>query len=106
VQNEADWKVERLNGTVGLDEAQKDEVFSIMARSSRDFDPRMQIEGVPEDSGVASREDRDASIMAVLRPEQQSSYEQWRAERRARAEQEMSEMGLKMPEGWDALGAD
>jgi hypothetical protein len=106
VQNEADWKVERLNSTVTLDEAQKDQVFSIMARSSRDFDPQMQIEGVSTDPAPASREGRDAAIMAVLRPEQQESYERWRAERRARAEQEMAEMGLKMPEGWDALGAD
>jgi hypothetical protein len=106
VQNEADWKVERLNSTVALDETQKDQVFSIMARSSRDFDPRMQIEGVTADAGPASREDRDAAIMAVLRQDQQATYEQWRAQRRARTEQEMAEMGLKMPDGWDALGSD
>ena len=106
VQNEADWKVERLNSTVTLDEAQKDEVFSIMAQSSRDFDPKMQIEGVSAGASTGSPMDRDAAIMAVLRPEQQQQYTQWRADRRMRAEQDMAEMGLKMPEGWDALSSD
>ncbi|HWB02493.1 MAG TPA: hypothetical protein VG796_05665 [Verrucomicrobiales bacterium] len=106
VQHEADWKVERLNSTVDLDEAQKDQVFSIMARSSQDFDPKMQIEGVTADAATPSAEDRDAAVMAVLRPDQQTKYNQWKEERRARTEQEMAEMGLKMPEGWDALGAD
>jgi hypothetical protein len=106
VQNEADWKVERLHSTVGLDEEQKDQVFAIMARSSRDFDSQMQIEGVTADAAKASREDRDAAIMAVLRPDQQATYEQWRAERRAVAEQEFAEIGVRMPEGWDALGSD
>lgn len=106
VQHEADWKVERLNSTVGLDEDQKDQVFSIMARSSRDFDPQMQLEGVSADATLASGNDRDAAVMAVLRPEQQDSYEKWRADQRARAEQEFAEIGLKLPEGWDALNAD
>ncbi|HEX2746835.1 MAG TPA: hypothetical protein VHM91_02455 [Verrucomicrobiales bacterium] len=105
VQHEADWKVERLNGTVGLDETQKDQVFSIMAQSSRDFDPQMQIEGVSAGAS-GSATDRDSAIMAVLRPEQQQKYTQWRMDRRLRAEQEMAEMGLKMPEGWDALSSD
>lgn len=106
VQNEADWKVERLNSTVELDEAQKDQVFSIMARSSRDFDPQMQFEGLTEEAATASGSDRDAAIMAVLRPEQRVEYDQWRAERRALAEQEFSELGLQMPDGWDALTAE
>lgn len=106
VQHEADWKVERLNQTVTLDETQKDQVFSIMARSSRDFDPQMQLEGVTTEAAPASSTGRDAAIMAVLRPDQQASYHQWRDERRARTEQDMAELGLKMPDGWDALNSD
>ncbi len=106
VQHEADRKVERLNQTVGLDETQKDQVFSIMARSSMDFDPQMQLEGVISEAAPAAITDRDAAITAVLRPDQQASYDDWRAERRARTEQEMAELGLKMPEGWDALNSD
>jgi len=106
VQNEADWKVERLNSMVALDEDQKDKVFSIMARTSKDFDPQMQLEGVTADAAPASAGDRDADIMAVLRPDQRANYNDWREKRRARAEQEFMEFGMQMPEGWDALDAD
>jgi len=66
----------------------------------------MQIEGIGEEPQLTSTGNRDEAIMEVLRPEQRDHYERWRAQQRARAEQEMAEMGLKMPEGWDALGAD
>ena len=106
VQHEADWKVERLNSTVGLDEDQKDKVFSIMARNSRDFDPQMQIEGVSAEAALPSGSDRDDAIMSVLRPDQQTQYNDWREKRRADAAQEFAEIGLKMPNGWDALSED
>ena len=104
VQNEADWKMQRLHQTVNLDEAQQDKVFSIMARSSPHFDPQMQIEGVTTDASPGA--DRDAAVMQVLRPEQQQAYNDWRGERTAKAQQEFAELGLAMPEGWDALTED
>jgi hypothetical protein len=104
VQSEADMKVQRLHGTVDLDETQQDQVFSIMARSSRDFDPQMQIEGVSADASPGA--DRDAAIMAVLRPDQRQRYSEWQAERRASAEANFAEIGLQMPEGWDVLEED
>ncbi len=104
VTSEADSKVQRLHGIVELDETQQDQVFSITARSSPEFDPQMQIEGVSAEAGAGT--DRDAAIMNVLRPDQQQKYEQWRAERRARTEQEFTDIGLKMPESYDALSAE
>lgn len=106
VQNEADWKVERLNSTVKLNETQKDQVFAIMTRSSKDFDPQMQIEGIGAEAPLTSNKNRDAAIMAVLDQDQQDKYETWRWQRQTRMEREMAEGGLKMPEGWDALADD
>jgi hypothetical protein len=106
VQREADGKVERLNATVGLDEAQKDQVFSIMARSSPDFDPQMKLEGVTENTQAVDASDRDESIRNVLRPDQRDSYDAWRTERRSRAEMEANEIGLKLPPNWDSMNGD
>jgi hypothetical protein len=75
-----------------------------MARSSKDFDPSMQIEGVSTDADPGS--DRNAAIMDVLRPDQRDAYTAWREERTARARREFEEIGLKMPEGWDAIDDD
>jgi hypothetical protein len=106
VQNEADGKVERLHQTVNLDEAQKDQVFSIMARSSQDFDPTMQLEGVSADTPVVGRDGRDEAIRQVLRPDQQTSYDNWKIERRTKAEIEANEMGFQLPANWDSLNGD
>jgi hypothetical protein len=106
VQHEADGKDERLNNIVTLDEPQKDQVFSIMARSSRDFDPQMQLEGVTADAQPSSIDDRNADIRNVLRPDQQTTYDNWQTEQRTRSEQEAAEIGIKMPQGWDPMDAD
>ena len=108
VQNEADRKVERLNNTVQLDERQQDQVFSIMARSSPEYDAQMMIEGVEASAATEGNAgpDRDAAIMEVLRPDQQQKYTQYQEERRAKMEMEFTEMGLKIPEGFDALNDD
>ena len=104
VTAEADSRVQRLTGIADLDTAQQDQVFSIMARSSPEFDPQMQIEGVTTDAAPGA--DRDAAVMAVLRPDQRERYDQWREERRQRASQEFLDIGLKMPDGWDALSGE
>ncbi len=104
VQHEADWKMQRLHQTVNLDEEQQDRVFSIMARSSPYFDPQMQIEGVSADANPGA--DRDAAIMQALSQDQQQAYKNWRSERIAKARQEFAEVGLDMPQGWDALTED
>jgi hypothetical protein len=104
VQAEADRRISRLNAVVPLDEQQQDAVFSIMARSSRDFDPSMQLEGVGADSpALPPGQSRDEAIMGILRPEQRQQYEENRIKRRLEAEQEMREMGLRMPPDWDPL---
>ena len=52
VQQDADMRVERLDSIVKLDTSQRDQVFGVMARSSRDYDPAMKLEGVAGDIGA------------------------------------------------------
>lgn len=102
VQNEAEHKVSRLHREVELDEAQQDQVFAIMARSSPDFDPAMKFEGLGDDTAkLAPGQSRNDAIMAVLRPDQRQQYEHRRVLRRQEAEQDFQEMGLKLPANWD-----
>lgn len=103
VQNEADMKVERLDQVVGLDDAQRDQVFGIMARSSKDYDPQMQLEGgVGGIDRTATGNPREA-VLSVLRPEQREAYEAERQRRRDEAQKDMNAMGLALPAGWETL---
>ena len=98
VQHEADRKVHRLDEIVGLDEPQKDRIFSIMARGSRDFDPAMRFDGLSEEATpLTPGQSRETAIFAELRPEQREAYENHRRERRAEAEEELGVIGLKLP---------
>lgn len=102
VQHEADARVNQLNNVVGLDEAQQDQVFALMARGSKDFDPSMQFEGLGDDRAIIPPgQSRDDAILAVLRPDQRELYEAHRVKRREEATQEMSEVGLRLPDDWD-----
>ena len=102
VQDEAERRVSRLHGVVNLDEAQQDRVFALMARSSPEFDPSMQLEGLGgETATLPPGQSRDEAVMNVLRPEQRRQYEEHRIARRAAAGKEMEEVGLKHPDNWD-----
>ncbi len=106
VQGEADRKVERLNTGVVLDEAQKDQVFTMMARGSRDYDPAMQFEGLTGDTAALSAggsQSRDEAILSVLRPDQREAFEAHREKQREEAEADMRAIGLKLPENWDVF---
>lgn len=99
VEKEANRRVSRLDGLVGLDEAQQDQVFAIMARSSADYDPAMQFEGLGSDAGVLSDgTSRDEAILAVLRPDQREAWEADRRRRREAAARNFEAMGLKAPD--------
>lgn len=103
VQQQADMKVQRLDGIVGLDDTQRDQVFGIMARGSRDYDPGMKLEGIGGDIGSTPAGDRQQAMLSVLRPEQLEAYEAERQRRRDQAAKELGEIGLSLPPGWDML---
>jgi len=46
---------------------------------------------------------RNEEMLTVLRPEQAQLWQAEKEKRRQRAEVEMGEMNMTLPEGWDAL---
>lgn len=102
VQQFADMKVERLNNIVGLDAEQTDKVFGIMARSSKDYDPALRIEGAGGQA-LSSAGDSQEAMLAVLRPDQKAAYEAEQQRRRDEASKDLEAIGLKLPADWDPL---
>ncbi len=103
VQQQADAYVQRIDSIVTLDENQRDQVFGVTARSSRDYDASLLIQGAhgPLDSTPVT--DREAATLAVLRPDQRATYEAERQRRRDETAKSMSEIGLTMPQDWQML---
>ena len=106
VESQADMKVQRLDSLVGLDDAQRDEVFAIMARSSPDYDPSMRLEGGRGEIGVVPSENARDAMLAVLRPEQRAIYDAERKRRREEAEKDLASIGLTLPPDWEMFDSD
>jgi hypothetical protein len=103
VQQYADARTQRLDNIVKLDDAQRDQVFGIMARNSRDYDPAMKLEGGVGQIGAAPAGDPQQAMLSVLRPDQRAAYEAEQARRREEARKDMEAIGLSMPAEWDVL---
>ena len=103
VQSQADAKVQRLNSIVQLNDTQRDQVFGIMARNSRDYDPAMVLEGTAGQINAAPTGDSQAAVLSVLTPDQRVVYEAERTRRRDEAARDMAEVGLAFPPEWDML---
>jgi hypothetical protein len=103
VQQDADMRVQRLDTIVHLDETQRDQVFGIMARASRDYDPAMKLEGVGGEIGATAAGDRQQAMLSVLKPEQRTAYEAERQRQRDEATKNMEAIGLTLPPTWDLL---
>jgi hypothetical protein len=99
VQQEADMKIERLDRIVTLDDAQRGQVFGLLARGARDYDPAMGFEGLGTDTALAGKNKQEA-ILSVLTPAQRESYEAERERQRLGAEKELGSMGLSLPDDW------
>lgn len=100
VQNEADMKVQRIDNIVKLDATQRDQLFGVMARASKNYDPSLVIEGSPTapSSGTPSE-----ALQTILRPEQQASLEVEKQRLRTEASKDMQAVGLKLPDHWNPL---
>ena len=102
VQSEADMKVSRLDAIVSLDETQRGQVFGVMARGARDFDPTMQFEGLGTDTGAfTSGQSKQQAFLSILTPEQRTVYQAKREEQRVAAQKEMESIGLSLPADWE-----
>jgi len=103
VQQEADTQVQRLDSIVGLDDAQRDQIFGIMARSSKEYDAAMILEGTRGDIGPTPGGDRQEAMLALLRADQRAAYEVERLRRRDEAAKTLEAMGLSLPPEWEVL---
>lgn len=103
VQNEADSRTERLNSIVSLDDTQRDQVFGIMARNSRDYLPSMQLEGGVSEIATGKAGNKQQAIMEVLRPEQRQVYQQEIQRSREEAAKDLNAIGLALPPDWDPI---
>lgn len=103
VQHEADTKVERLNAIVGLDEAQKDQIFGIMVRGSREYDPSIIIDGALGPVGPTPGGNPHEAMLSVLNPDQRAAYEAETLRRREEAAKDMAAIGLTLPPNWEML---
>jgi hypothetical protein len=106
VQNEADMKVQRLDSIVGLTDAQRDQAFSVLARSSRDYDPAMVLEGPGAQFGTAPVKNGREAMLAILTPDQRAAYDGRRRARFQEMESDMNAVGLTMPPNWEFLDDD
>ena len=104
VEREADMKVQQLDSIVTLDEAQRDRVFAIMARNSREYDPAMVLEGATGEIGATPSGNPNAAMLSVLRADQRLAYDKERERRRDEAAKEMESIGLALPPTWEMLG--
>jgi hypothetical protein len=103
VQRQADAKVQRLDRIVGLNDAQRDQVFGIVARSSREYDPAMALEGASGPIGATPGGDARTAMLSVLTPDQRVKYEAERQRRREEAVKDLESVGLTLPADWDLL---
>ncbi|MFP6879228.1 MAG: hypothetical protein VCA37_20540 [Roseibacillus sp.] len=106
VEHEANGRLHRLDNLVDLDPAQEDQLFYLMARSSDSYIPAMEIEGMTGSTLPIDPIRRNEAIRGVLRPGQLESFDTHRRERRADAEREMLEVGLRLPDDWDLFDED
>ena len=103
VEREADTKVQRLDAIVGLSEAQKDQVFGIMARSSPDYDSSITLNGALGPIGATPGGDPHEAMLTVLTPDQRVRYDAERQRRRTQAAKDMAAVGLTLPPNWEFL---
>ena len=103
VEAEADMKVQRLDSIVKLDEAQRERIFGIMARGSKEYDPAMILNGHAGEGGNGPIADRQAAMLSALRPDQRATFEAEQKRRQDQAAQRLEAMGLSLPAGWKML---
>ena len=85
ITDSANSKIETMSTSLNLDESQKDQMFHVLVRTDKNYDPAMQMEGIATTAdGTVATESRDEAISAILNPEQQQKYEAQRAQKKQR----------------------
>jgi len=106
VQREADLMMSRLDAIVQLTEVQKDGVFSVAARSSKDYDPTMILEGASGEGLVQTGAKRREAILGLLSADQRAVYEVARQRRSEKLAEEWRAVGMSPPVNGDLFDDD
>ena len=106
VEGEANGRLNRLDQIVDLDAEQEDQMFFLIARSSHEYIPSMEIEGMTGDRSTLDHNARNAAIRSLMRPEQQELFDEHRANRHQEVYEEMMEVGLRPPQNWQLFVDD
>ena len=87
ITESANRRVERLTGSLELDDTQQDQLFEILVKKSPSYDPEMQIETSLDESIAAPLSgdvSEDEAIRSILREDQVPGYESYLHERQQR----------------------
>ena len=106
LQSNADMKVQRLDSIVKLSDTQRDQVFGVVVRNSRDYDPAMVLEGAGGQIPAAVAPNPREAMLAVLTPDQRATYDAEQRRRRDEAEKDLNSMGMTLPANWEMLEDD
>ena len=106
LQSNADMKVQRLDSIVKLSDTQRDQVFGVVVRNSRDYDPAMVLEGAGGQIPAAVAANPREAMLAVLTPDQRATYDAEQRRRRDEAEKDLNAMGMTLPANWEMLEDD
>ena len=106
MSSEANRKLHRLHEVVDLDVSQQDAAFLLFARGSKDYESGMEVDGMRGAQSGLALEQRDAEVQALLNPNQQADYERYQKEQQNEANEELGELGLRLPSDWDLFEDD
>ena len=106
VEQESHRKFQNLDRIVELDEDQNKQVFDLLVRGSKNYDPSVEFDGMGDDRSVLSSRERDEAIRSLLRPEQVEAFDAHRKARFEEATRDMTDLGLTLPKNWDLLEED
>jgi hypothetical protein len=106
LQQETDMKVQRMDSIVKLSDAQRDQMFGVIARNSRDYDPAMVLEGAGGQINAQPSANGREAMLSILTPDQRATYDAERRRRYEEAEKDMNAVGMTMPPNWEMLDED
>ena len=106
VTSDANRKLHRLHEVVDLDDSQQDAAFLLFARGSKDYESGMEVDGMQGAQAGLGMEQRNTAVLSLLRPEQRVEYDRYQDEQRKEANEDLQEMGLRLPSDWDLFDDD
>lgn len=96
ITDSANTKLEAMSSSLNLDETQKDQMFNVLVRTDKNYDPTMKLEGLSTEAGAADapQQSRDEAISAILNEDQRAKYQTQQQERKRQRGGFMKALGI------------